>query len=62
MSPVIEERVAKLAGLSLKSGAHSPDSTFCVMEAVAFVAGEEWSDHPVCACPVISAFMRAWND
>ena len=62
MSPVIEERLAKLATLSLKSGAHSPDSTFCVMEAVAFVAGEPWSDHPECACPVISAFLRAWND
>src|ERR1700692_3434122 len=62
MSPVIEERLRKIAELSLKSGSHSPDSTFCVMEAVAFVAGEPWSDHPVCACPVISAFMRSWND
>jgi hypothetical protein len=62
MSPVIEERLAKIAGLSLKSGSHSPDSTFCVMEAVAFVAGEPWSDHPQCACPVISAFLRSWND
>ena len=62
MSPVIEERLAKIAGLSLKSGSHSPDSTFCVMEAVAFVAGEEWSDHPQCACPVIAAFLRSWND
>jgi hypothetical protein len=62
MSPVIEERLTKLAGLSLKSGSHSPDSTFCVMEAVAFVAGEPWSDHPQCACPVISTFLRSWND
>jgi hypothetical protein len=62
MTPVIEERLAKIAGLHLKSGAHSPNSTFCVMEAVAYVAGEPWSDHPECACPVISAFMRSWND
>ena len=34
----------------------------CVMEAVAYVAGEPWSDHPACACPVISAFLRSWND
>src|ERR1700689_3092955 len=61
-SAVIEERLEKVMGLSLKSGAHSPDSTFCVMEAVAFVAGEKWSDAPVCACPVISAFLRSWND
>jgi hypothetical protein len=62
MSPVIEERWAKIQGLSLKYGPHSPNSTFCVMEAVAFVAGESWSDHPSCACPIISAFLRSWND
>ena len=33
-----------------------------VMEAAAFVAGEEWSDHPKCVCPVIGAFLRSWND
>jgi len=59
---IIEERMRKIDGLSLKSGAHSPDSTFCVMEAVAFVAGEKWSDSPECVCPVIAAFMRSWND
>ena len=32
------------------------------MGAVAYVAGEEWSDSPECASPVISAFMRSWND
>jgi hypothetical protein len=62
MTPVIDERWEKLKTLSLKAGSHSPDSTFCVMEAVAFVAGEAWSDHPQCACPVISAFLRSWND
>jgi hypothetical protein len=59
---LIEERWAKIKSLSLKEGAHFPDSTFCVMEAVAFVAGEKWSDHPECACPIISTFLRAWND
>ena len=55
-------RLQKIASLSLKQGAHSPDSTFCVMEAVAFVAGEPWSDHPQCVSPVIAAFLRSWND
>lgn len=59
---IIEERWNKLQTLSLKKGAHSPNSTFCVMEAVAYVAGEPWSDHPVCACPVITTFMMSWND
>ncbi|OYV95157.1 MAG: hypothetical protein B7Z68_07320, partial [Acidobacteria bacterium 21-70-11] len=32
------------------------------MEAVAYVAGEPWSDAPQCACPVITAFLVSWND
>jgi len=32
------------------------------MEAVAYVAGEPWADHPQCACPVITDFLIAWND
>jgi hypothetical protein len=62
MPSVIEERLKFIEGLSLKQGSHEPDSTFCVMEAVAYVAGEPWSDSPACACPVISAFLRSWND
>jgi len=32
------------------------------MEAVAFVAGEPWSDHPACACPIITSLLIRWND
>src|SRR5262245_43403878 len=32
------------------------------MEAVAWLAGEQHSDQPTCACPVIGAFMRTWGD
>lgn len=47
----------------LASGGHSPtDGEYCAMEAVAYIAGEPWSDSPACACPVIAAFMRGWND
>ena len=46
----------------LRRGAHPEGGDMCVMEAVAWVAGEPWSDHPQCACPVVSAFMRSWND
>jgi hypothetical protein len=57
------ERLAKVLGMTLKSGAHpSIKSGACVMEAVAYVAGEKWSDAPECASPVIAAFMRLWND
>jgi hypothetical protein len=34
----------------------------CIMEAVAYMAGEPWSDMPVCASPVVAAFLRSWND
>ncbi len=49
-------------------GAHAPTTTptgdrdLCIMEAVAFMAGEPWSDSPACASPVIAAFLRSWND
>jgi hypothetical protein len=63
MSPAIPDRLAILDTLSLDSGAHdSLDAGSCVMEAVAYVAGEPWADHPKCACPVLTSFMIAWND
>ncbi|MGE3278124.1 MAG: hypothetical protein AB7O67_23690, partial [Vicinamibacterales bacterium] len=63
MSPIIESRLAALADRQLAHGGHdSPEDGLCVMEAVAFVAGEEHSDTPDCACPVIGALMRTWND
>lgn len=47
----------------LGQGSHaSIDDGACIMEAVSFVAGEPWSDHPVCACPVITQFLQSWND
>jgi hypothetical protein len=57
-----------LDALVLKSGGHSapseptsaPDA--CVMEAVAYVAGERWSDHPQCASPVLTSFLIGLND
>ena len=54
------ERFARID--TLYSGSHEANGKMCAMEAVAFVAGEPWSDHPECSCPVIGAFMRAWND
>ena len=61
-STINTERLAQVK--TLKSGGRQPndDAQFCVMEAVAYVAGEPWSDHPACTCPVITAFMVSWND
>ena len=52
-----------LDAVTLAAGGHLPDSdAMCVMEAVAMLAGESWSDHPQCASPVLGAFLRSWND
>jgi hypothetical protein len=60
---ILEDRLALLASVPLRSGNHgSVEEGMCAMEAVAFVAGEAHTDTPACACPVIAAFMRRWND
>ena len=55
------ERLAALPPLSAGGHEHVGEGA-CVMEAVAYVAGEPWSDKPACACPVLGAFLRTWND
>jgi hypothetical protein len=55
-------RPLDLDSIELAHGAHSPDHTFCMMEAVAYVSGEPWSDDPVCVAKPISTFCRSWND
>ena len=63
---ILEERLPYLETLQLEAGGHdAPNNGLvhaCVMEAVAYLAGEEFSDRPQCASPVISAFLRTWND
>lgn len=57
------DKLAKLNHLHLLSGAHdSFEEGACAMEAVSWLAGEPFSDHPACACPVLGAFVRRWND
>ena len=52
-----------LEELVLEDGAHSKrEDGVCLMEAVAWFAGERHSDKPKCACPVLSAYGRTLND
>jgi hypothetical protein len=52
-----------LEALHLDEGSHAnPEDGMCVMEAVAYVAGEPFSDHPECASPILGSFLRSWND
>ena len=47
----------------LTRGRHQgPDQGACVMELASMLAGEPFSDHPTSTCPVIGAFLRAYND
>ena len=49
--------------IKLSKGKHtSPEDGACVMELASMLAGERFSDHPVSVCPVIGAFLRAYND
>jgi hypothetical protein len=52
-----------LETLKLERGSHGRRSDgVCVMEAVAWLAGEEHTDAPLCACPVITRFAQGLND
>jgi len=58
-----ETRSLDLAKLRLAVGKHNPDDgEMCVMEAVAYIAGEDWTDSPQCVSPAIAQFLRSWND
>jgi hypothetical protein len=47
----------------LARGRHqSPEQGACVMELASMLAVEPFSDHPRSVCPVIAAFLRAYND
>jgi hypothetical protein len=47
----------------LARGRHqSPDQGACVMELASMLAAEPFNDHPRSVCPVIGAFLRAYND
>jgi hypothetical protein len=49
--------------IKLSPGKHtSPHEGACVMELASMLAGEPFSDHPQCVCPVIGSFLRAYND
>ncbi len=50
--------------IKLSGGKHnSPESGLCIMEAVSYIMAEDkFTDHPKCACPVITAFAIRTND
>lgn len=48
---------------SLQAGGHRhPGEGVCLVEAASLLAGEPFSDHPRCVCPVIARLARGVND
>jgi hypothetical protein len=63
MNPLLEDRLPVLETVELKSGSHADfEAGVCVMELVSYMAGEEFSDHPKCASPVLTSFLIRLND
>lgn len=59
----VQSIAEKISKFTLSSGSHKSSETgMCIMEAVSYIAGEEFSSHPICACPVITEFMISFND
>ena len=57
---IVAEQLEKI---TLGGGGHSSAvSGMCIMEAVSYIAGEQFSAYPECACPIITAFMITFND
>ena len=47
----------------LKAGIHAtPQLGMSLLEAVAYVANEPYSDQPECCCPVLAKFGQSWNN
>ncbi len=56
-------RTLDLATLTLATGGHSgSQDEMCLLEAVAYMAGEPWSDHPQCVCPTLTEFGINLNE
>ena len=52
-----------MSDYKLTHGSHAArEDGMCLMEAVAFLAGEPHTDTPACACPMLTAFAVALND
>ena len=58
-----QSRLEELERLTLMKGSHAArEAGMCSMELVAYIAGEPHSDHPACACPVLTSYVIGLND
>ena len=64
---IVPERWERLGSLILQQGSHNPPRgeelpSACVMEAVAWLDGEYFTDRPACVSPVLHAPFQRLND
>ncbi len=62
MNTIPENFIIKYGSHSAPDGSLDASHGACVMELVSYLANEPWSDHPECACPVITEFAIRIND
>ncbi len=71
MATINRDKLKRIRNASLEEGGGALGDahlSLCVMQMVAWLADEEdpdriyVSDHPACACPVLTDFMISWND
>lgn len=62
MTPLTTTQAATLAGLHLDQGYHAPGQGYCLMEAVALIAGRPHTTYPACVSPELRGFLSPIND
>jgi hypothetical protein len=62
MNMLNQERLKEVEAKPLFTGAGNNIDHACIMQMVSYVAGEKWTDHPECACPVLTRYAIALND
>lgn len=56
-----QTKLAEISHLDYGSH-HDPEGGLCLLEAVAYFAGEPHTDHPKCVSPILGQFGRSLND
>jgi len=57
------ERLKEIESFKLDIGKHKKLAEgACVMELVSYINNEPWSDHPACACPILTEYAIRLND
>jgi hypothetical protein len=61
MTCINQERLGRIEGL--KQGKHrDPEAGMCVMEAVAWITDDYWTDYPACVDSALAATCQSIND